>query len=138
MREEIIAHGHENITAKHRTTLQVTKDKEITLRGDCIIGVSADKSLRDLDPKFKEKLKTGKEVRVSLILPDYGWKIEFKAFGSPKLILNHETDTVIRKSDFICGKTLLIRSEKSAIDLDREFVNLLKDRKTTIILRLQI
>ena len=103
-----------------------------------MIGVNADKSVRDLHPDFKRELRKGKEVRVSLILPDYGLVIEFKAFGSPKLILDHESDAVIRKSEFICGRTLLIRSEKSAIDLDREFVNLLKDRKTKVVLRMQV
>lgn len=37
--------GHRNITAKHRTTLEITKDEEITRKADCIIGVRADKAI---------------------------------------------------------------------------------------------
>ncbi|HIP58595.1 MAG TPA: DUF371 domain-containing protein, partial [Archaeoglobus profundus] len=38
MKEVITAWGHPNITAKHRTTLEITKDEELSIRGDCIIG----------------------------------------------------------------------------------------------------
>ncbi|MEM3446565.1 MAG: DUF371 domain-containing protein, partial [Candidatus Korarchaeum sp.] len=36
MIEEILAYGHPNIRATHRTTMQVTKDEEISRRADCI------------------------------------------------------------------------------------------------------
>ncbi len=70
------------------------------------------------------------------MLPDYGKIFEFKAFGNPNLILSHGKDAVIRKSEYICERTLLIKSEKAAIDVDREFINLLRDRKTMIVIKL--
>ena len=36
------ARGHENIRGVHKTTFEFTKEKELTLKGDCIIGVNAD------------------------------------------------------------------------------------------------
>ncbi|MEM2324735.1 MAG: DUF371 domain-containing protein, partial [Archaeoglobaceae archaeon] len=42
---EILAFGHSNITAKHRTTFEITKDQEISKRADCVIGVKASKSI---------------------------------------------------------------------------------------------
>ncbi|MEM4523515.1 MAG: DUF371 domain-containing protein, partial [Archaeoglobaceae archaeon] len=45
---EVRAFGHPNITAKHPSTVEVTKDPEISKRADCVIGVKADKSISDL------------------------------------------------------------------------------------------
>ena len=42
MRYSFTCYGHENITAKHKTTLEFTKDKDLSLKGDCIVGVNAD------------------------------------------------------------------------------------------------
>ncbi|HIG98004.1 TPA: DUF371 domain-containing protein, partial [Candidatus Woesearchaeota archaeon] len=39
------AHGHPNILATHRTTLEITKDSELTTRGNCVVAVAADFSL---------------------------------------------------------------------------------------------
>ena len=46
-------YGHENITARHKTTLEFTKDRDLSLKGDCIIGVKADFSL----PQLKNLIK---------------------------------------------------------------------------------
>lgn len=132
--EVIRARGHPNVRATHRTTLEVTKDRELTPRGDCIIGVRADKSVADLNEDLKRWLKSGRAIRVEIVLPDYGLKDELIAFGSSKLTFKHERDVVIRKSDYVCDRTLAIRSNKSARDIDREIVELLKDEKTELIL----
>ena len=36
------AYGHPNILGTHKTTFEFTKDNELTLNGDCIVGVKAD------------------------------------------------------------------------------------------------
>ncbi|RLI74831.1 DUF371 domain-containing protein, partial [Archaeoglobales archaeon] len=59
-------------------------------------------------------------------------------FGHPKLSFTHKTDIVIRKSKYICGRTLLISANKAASDLNREFVDLLKDKKTEILVIIEI
>jgi hypothetical protein len=50
--------------------------------------------------------------------------------GDPELRLASPTEMVIRKSDYICGRTLAIRSEAAAIDLPRALVTLLRNRET--------
>jgi len=134
--EEIFARGHENITAKHKTTLEVTKDSELTPGGDCIIGVKADKSVRDLNLEIKKRIRAGNEILIKLILPDYGSDLSFRARGDRMLQLSHETDVVIRKSGYRCERTLCIHSQISAKDIDRDFVRLLRDRKTELIVRI--
>ena len=41
--------GHKNILAKHRNTLEFTKDKDLTLNGDCIVGVNANFDLKEIN-----------------------------------------------------------------------------------------
>ncbi|MEM4702831.1 MAG: DUF371 domain-containing protein [Archaeoglobaceae archaeon] len=135
---EVRAFGHPNITAKHPSTVEVTKDPEISKRADCVIGVKANKSISDLPKEVKEELKKNVKVEVELLLPEYGIKDCLIGFGSEKLILNHERDIVIRKSTFICGRTLLISANKSAKDIRREMAELLKDRKTELVLLFKI
>ena len=138
MIEEIIARGHPNITAKHKTTLEITKEGELSKRGDCIIGVKADKGISELSEKIKDYLKRGRSARISIILPDYGMEENLTGIGAEKLSFTHPTDIVVRKSSFICGRTLLIKDDKAAIDLSREMVELLKDPSTLLIFRIEI
>lgn len=130
--EIISAYGHENIKATHKTTFEITKEKDLTPRGDCIIGVRADKSIRDINDDLKRILKREERVEVVLNLPDYGLEEKLSGFGSKRMSFEDENDVVVRKSDFVCGRTLLIKSNKAARDLNREFVELLRDRKTLI------
>jgi hypothetical protein len=57
VRDIIRARGHKNITAKHRSTFQITKDHDITKRADCVIAVSADKGVLDLSNELKKAAK---------------------------------------------------------------------------------
>jgi hypothetical protein len=136
--EEIIARGHPNVTAMHKTTLEITKERELSKRGDCIIGVRAEKSISELSENIKNHLKRGGIAKISILLPEYGLKEEIKGVGSRKMSFNHPTDIVVRKSSFICGRTLLIKADKAAIDLSREMVELLKYPSTFLVFRIEI
>lgn len=130
--EKIEAWGHPNITALHKTTFEITKDENLTGRGDCIIGVKANKAICDLNSGIKELLKAGCKAKIILKLPQYGVKDEIQGFGHEKMSFEHESDIVIRKSNFVCGRTLLIKASKSAFEIDRELINLLKDPSTQL------
>ena len=49
------------------------------------------------------------------------------AYGSPDLQFTHMTDMVIRKSAYICDRTLALGSDKAAIDFSRKLVERIKD-----------
>ena len=132
MKEVITAWGHPNITAKHRTTLEITKDEELSIRGDCIIGVRADKAICDINEKIKNKIKLGYRVEIELYLPQYGLKDELVGFGAKEMTFKHKTDIVVRKSSYVCDRTLVVKSNKAALDLNREMIELLKDPKTEL------
>src|SRR3989338_4531072 len=53
------AYGHSNITATHKTTVEFTKDKDLSLKGSCILGVNADFELEKIK-NFIKSLKNSK------------------------------------------------------------------------------
>jgi hypothetical protein len=137
--ETIFASGHENIAATHQTTFEITKETHLSKKGDCIIAVGADKSLNDLSLKFKENLR--KENAKLTILIETGEVAEVAhAFGTLQLILTHSTDMVIRKSNYVCNRTLAIQADKAACDLSRKLVQRLKkpEQKVKITLTVQV
>ena len=129
--------GHGNIHASHPTTLMFTKDIHVSRKGDCIVAMTADKSVADLSARFKEELrKPNAKLTVTIEAGDL--VEEIKALGSPKLCLCHPTDIVIRKSDYICSRTLAICSDKSSNDLPRDFVEKLQDPKQKVKITLRV
>ncbi|OYT33907.1 hypothetical protein B6U96_14355 [Archaeoglobales archaeon ex4484_92] len=134
MRFEIFAKGHENITATHKTTLEITKDKELTPRGNCIIGVCSNVGLKEIPDRAKELLKKGVKADVKIFLPDYNLYDELYGFGDPALTFEDPSDIVIRKSKYVCSRTFLVQANKAACDINREMVELLKDEKTELVL----
>jgi hypothetical protein len=134
-RINVVAFGHENIRATHPSTLMFTKEKHLSNTGDCIIAVAADKSLVDLSQTFKEKLKKP-NTKLTIIFEAGGLTEQIKALGSPKLILTHPTEMVIRQSDYISDRTLAIRADKSSKDLSRELIEKLKNPEQKICIAL--
>lgn len=125
MREVVICRGHPNVMATHNTTIEITKEPELTPAGDCIVGVGADKGMLELPEKFKAALRAGNGVQVTLECG--GVTDTVNAKGSLELTLDHPTDMVIRKSEYVCGRTLAIGADKAAVDLKRELIEKLKE-----------
>ena len=135
--ETILARGHKNITATHKTTFEITKEEWLTERGNCIIAVSANKAMPELKPKFKKALKN---ENARLIIEIEAGEIHeiVRAYGSSKLQLTHPTDLVIRKSSYICGRTLAIKADKAAADLSRKLIEKLRNPKQEVKIKLTV
>jgi hypothetical protein len=134
--EIIFAFGHANVQATHRTTLEVTKSKNLSRTGDCIIAVGADKALADLSDEFKENLRNSK-AKLTITIEADGITEQVHAQGSVNLFLTHRSDMVVRKSNYVDSRTLAISADKAAKDLSRKFVekmrNPLQKAKITLI-----
>jgi len=122
--ERVTFSGHRNITATHKTTFEITKSKSLTKRGDCIIGVAADKACADLDQRVKDALRKGGVVYLTICIGDLSFKV--RAEGSPQLTLTDEEDIVVRRSSYTCPRTLAVRADAAACDIPRSLVNLLR------------
>ncbi|MCW4028402.1 MAG: DUF371 domain-containing protein [Candidatus Bathyarchaeota archaeon] len=129
--EVVWAQGHPNIQAIHPTTLMLTKDTHLTPTGDCIVAVAAEKAAADLSPQFKQALQSpNAKLTIQIEADDITEQIN--ASGSPKLQLTHPSDLVVRRSSFICNRTLAICADRASNDLPREFVEKLKNPKQRV------
>jgi hypothetical protein len=133
--EVIQASGHPMIRANHPTTLEITKEDHLTERGDCIIAISASKGCADLSTGFLRLMKNDK-TRVTLTMKAGNRTETIRGRGSSRLILDHPNDLVVRRSSYVCHRTIMILADKSALDLDREFVRILGDPHTRIRIEL--
>jgi hypothetical protein len=129
--------GHANIHALHPSTLMFTKDIHVSKNGDCIVAMTAEKSVADLSAQFKEDLRKP-NAKLTVTIEAGEFIEEIKALGSPKLCLCHPTDIVIRKSDYICSRTLAICANKSSNDLPRKLVEKLQDPKQKVKITLRV
>jgi len=133
MRYTFHAYGHPNILATHKTTLEFTKDKELSLKGDCVVGVKADFDLSKLK-KFIKKLKTNKiTITIKIISKNKKYKkIQEKISAEINPKFNSHKEFVIRKTDFVSERTFAIKADKAAFELSRNLIEFLKEKKNKI------
>ena len=129
MRYEIEFFGHKNIRSNHKKTIEITKESHLTPRGDCIIGVSANSSCADLPEALKNKLKNP-DTNVRFIIKVDNDEFILEGKGHSDLTLTHDEDIVLRKSDFICPRTLSIKCDKASDLVPREMVSKLQNPET--------
>lgn len=131
-RERIVCRGHRNVRATHPTTFEVTREETLTPAGDCIIGVGADKGPRELDEGFKEVLRTEGAILATLLKAGT-ITVEIHSQGHPALPFDHTTDLVWRRSGYICGRTIGIRTDRTARTLPRELIANLRREETLVV-----
>ena len=132
-KETFEAGGHPNVRSTHKTTLMVTRDEELTTRGDCVVAVRAGKGLKDLDPSLKELIRR-EDAKVTLTIEAGDSSFIVTGRGHPGLSLNDPVDMVIRKSGYICDRTLMIRADKAACDIPSNFARFLQEGDRRILL----
>lgn len=123
---QFTANGHKNILARHPTTLEFTKDKELSLHGDCILGISA---TYDLETIRKAHLAT---IKIRLEID--GIFDELIAKYNPSFSDSHEM--VIRKTDFADTRTFAISANKSAKDINKELVEKMKKPSAILVINI--
>ncbi len=131
----ITAHGHKNVMALHKTTIEITKDPRLTPAGDCIVAVGADKGFLDLAPHVREAMRFG---RLTLTFECGGQTWSVSGRGDPSLKMEHPTEMVIRKSTYCCPRTLMVGADKAACDMPRDMVRALTVPGAEISIRIQV
>lgn len=130
-RDKVVAKGHQAIKAIHPTTFELTKDKHLTEKGDCIIGIGLDKGVAELDPDLRAALKKNTSIIV-MILSARNITDMVLAQGDNKLILSDNKKIIVRKSSYIDSATLAINSNKSARNIRRDLIEKLKNEETDL------
>jgi len=129
------AYGHPNIKATHKTTFEITKENYLTEKGDCIIAIKAEKACKDLPEKLKQLIKTD-QTKITIELEANGEKEIIHAQGSKNLKLTSPTSIVIRKSTYIDERTLAIKANKAAKDINKKLINKLKNPNTQLTIKI--
>lgn len=127
------AYGHPNILATHKTTLEFTKDKEVSLKGDCIVGVKADFNLK----KLSEFIKKIKKNKVTITIETSNKKIKETINAELNTNFKSSKEFVIRKTNFVSERTFVISSNKAAFDLNRHLIDFLKEKGNKINIIIQ-
>lgn len=122
-------YGHRNIRATHKNTIEFTKEKELSIKGDCILGVNADFDLK----KIKGFIKDKKKLKLKIIVDDVSDELEFV----PNQNFNDNKEMVLRLGEFKSERTLGIRAEKAAKHIKRQIVEKMKEhrKKMVVVIR---
>ena len=126
MHFEIPFYGHENIRSLHQKTIEITTESDLTLSGDCIIGVGASCGCNDIPEKMKKLLSSSKtNITFTIKVNDFSFKVNGK--GHDNLVLTHPHDIVIRKSSFVCPRTLATNCDKASDSIPRQMIKVLQN-----------
>jgi hypothetical protein len=125
------AYGHPNVRATHWSTMEVTTQPNLTLKGDCILGVRADKSPNMIDAAIGWLLRR-ETSRITTRLSAGEFAEEIHGVGSPRLSLRNASSLVWRTSNYVDDRTVAIRCDKAARDVARELVSQLQNSEAVL------
>ena len=127
--------GHRNIRCLHNNTIEITKAVSLSTRGDCIAGVSASKACNDLDKEFKARFsESGRRVNLEIKVDEQIFRMH--GLTDQRLTLSHDHDIVIRRSNYVCPRTLCVLCNKASLDIPRELVLKLQNPATAAELKI--
>ena len=137
IQDEVTFYGHPNVRSLHSKTVEITRDDHLTLRGDCIIGVRASKACADLDQTLRRRLRSNDSVvRIEIMVGDESFLINGK--GDERFTLQNPHDIVIRKTGFVCPRTMSVRCDRASSDVPRKMVRMLQDTEERGIFRITV
>jgi hypothetical protein len=123
--QEIIhAHGHENVTAEHASTFEVTSDDFLTPAGDCILAIEADRVPAAFDDAFVGACQRP-DATISATFEAGGHADRIEARGHPDLTFASDRSLVGRTSEYVDERTIAVGAGKAARGVDRELVSAL-------------
>lgn len=119
--ETVRATGHEHVQATHGSTLEVTTDDYLTPAGDCIVGIEADRAPADFDDAFVTACQDP-DARVAIELVADGHSDRIVGRGDSELVLANDRSLVVRTSEYVDDRTVVVGADGAAADLDRALV----------------
>lgn len=119
MEYSFTAWGHPNITGKHKRTLEFTRANDVSLDGDCILGISANFSVYDL----RELVNQTEKLKMVISAGEISDEVIFM----PNRTFNDEEEIVVRMGDFSSDRTFGVKADKACAFLKKELIARLKD-----------
>lgn len=137
VQDEVTFYGHPNVRSLHSKSIEITKDGYLTPKGDCIIGIKANKACTDLEESIRRGLKSSSAiVKIEVIVDDESFII--KGRGDERLTMLNPHDIVIRRTNFVCPRTMSVLCDKASSDMPRELVRLLQHQEQKGLFRITI
>ena len=131
------ARGHENVTARHESTFEVTTDDWLTPAGDCILAVGADMAPAAFDEEFVAACRN-EAARISMTIDVDGESTTIVGRGDPELTFASSRSAVGRTSTYVDDRTIMLEADTAAVDVDRSIVDALASgAETTIAFRVE-
>ncbi len=127
----IIAYGHVNVQATHSSTFEITMDPNLSMKGDCIIGIKASHGAQHLDIQFGDVMRQP-QTKILTYLSAGTITDQIHGFGSPHFTLTSPTSLVWRTSDYVDNRTVAIRCNKAAKNLNRRLIESLQNPETEL------
>ena len=124
MHERIHAEGHENVAATHASTFEVTTDDYLTPAGDCILAIGADRAPSDFDPGFVSACRDA-DARIEAVIRTGSHEATVTGRGHPDLAFGSDRSMVVRTSEYVDDRTVMVGADAAATDLDRGLVDAL-------------
>lgn len=123
---EIEFFGHGNVRSTHPRTIEITKERNLTPSGDCIIGVGAKCGCKEIPARIKDVIMdSGTKIRIEISVDESSFTVLGR--GDANLTMEDPDDIVIRRSSFVCPRTLAVRCDAAADSIPREMIRALQD-----------
>jgi hypothetical protein len=124
--ERVRAQGHENVSANHASTLEVTSDDWLTPAGDCIIAVEADRVPGDFGNEFVSRCRDADAtITATITVGEYEQPITGN--GHSDLTFESDRSMVLRTSEYVDDRTVMVGADMAAEGLNRDLVTALAD-----------
>lgn len=125
MEQVITARGHGHVRATHGSTLEVTTEGTLTPAGDCIVGIDADVAPAGFDPAFSAACRSA-DATIEAHLAVGELTTTVRGHGGEALTLADPTSAVLRTSEYVDDRTVMVGADRAAGDLDRAMVRELR------------
>jgi hypothetical protein len=124
MEQLVRARGHEHVHAEHASTWELTSDDWLTPAGDCILGVEADTVPADFNEAFVAACQDSDAVIEGTLRVD-GHEQVIEGSGHPDLTFADDRSLVVRTSDYVDDRTVMVDADAAAADVNRALVDAL-------------
>ena len=124
--ETVHATGHEHVSAEHASTLELTSDDFLTPAGDCILGIEAHRVPSEFDEAFVAACRDA-DATITATLLAAGHTATVTGSGHPDLTFESDRSHVLRTSDYVDERTVMVGADAAAADIDRDLVAAVAD-----------
>jgi hypothetical protein len=123
------AYGHAGIEGTHKSVLEFTQKTAVIPKGDSVIGTRS-----DFQPDAVSALaQVSKKLMITLKVRSYSETIT----GECNMGFMPGNDIIVRKGPQMSPSTLIVNADKSAGDLSKKMIELLKNPEERMIVTVE-